>query len=211
MTLRRLVLASVLVVVVGLATSHPAGADCIGPTIEHTVGTVDRSDTIHVVGTGWGDDCYDTGAPPAGVGVLGDPHVGIEIVLVQREVEHVVATGDADADYGFVVDVPIPDELTPGWVAVVARPPEGMPAYDVTKDPVVVSDVAPSAGGPGDDPVTFGPADDAEPTPTVPRETDDDPSIIGTIVVIVVVVALTTAVVVLFSRARQGPTGPRPV
>jgi len=216
--LSRCVLASVIVALVGLADGSPVMADCIGPTIEHTVGTVDRSDTIHIVGSGWGDSCYDTGAPPEGVGVLGQPQTGAEVVLVQRGVEHVVATGDADAEYGFTVDVPIPDELTPGWVAVVARTADGMVAYDATKDPVFVSAVAPAAGDPGDEPVTFGPAeaetpDAATTTSSSPpgASDEDDSSLVGPIVVGVVVVALTVAVVVLFARARQGPIGPRPV
>jgi len=217
---RRVVLASVIVALVGLAAPSPAGADCVGPAFSHPTGPIDRGDTIRIEGTGWGGSCYDTGPPPPGQGVLGLPLDGIEVVLVQDGRHHVVAIGAADADLAFTVDVPVPAALVPGPVEVLVRAPVDIVAFDGTPDPVVVSDVAPSAGDPGADPVTFGGAEAASPdgpattttsSPPPGAADDDDGSLLGPVVVGVVVVALTVAVVVLFARARQGPTGPRPV
>lgn len=115
-------LTAVLVAMVMVAVS-PATADakCAGSMIEHDVGSVDRDGTIHVVGIGWGDDCYDTGEIPPGESVLGRPATDVEVVLVQDGVEDLVATGDADEKYGFTADVPVPDNLKPGPVEVIAR------------------------------------------------------------------------------------------
>jgi hypothetical protein len=205
----RVVLASVIVALVGLADGSAVLASCIGPTIEHTAGRVDRSGVIHVVGSGWGDECDDTGAPPEGVGVLGNPETDIEVVLVQGENPHVVATGDADADYRFVVDVPVPDRLAAGPVTVVARGRDGTVARDATAAPIVVSD-APPVDGDDDDPVTFGRPRRESPDEAALAD-DDGPAVLGLVVVGVAVVGLTTAVVVLLARARRGPTGPRAV
>src|SRR5215218_4330045 len=78
-----------------------AGADCSSPTIEYPAGPVDRSQAITVTGSGFGDNCYDTGPPPPGQGALGRPRDGIEIVITQAGDEHLVAQGGADAEYGF--------------------------------------------------------------------------------------------------------------
>lgn len=150
-----------VVAALALATSPaPAEADCLGPGIERTGGTVDRGGIVQVVGTAWGDNCYDTGPPPSGEGVLGHPLTGIEVYLVQGGVEHLVATGDADDRFGFVVDVAVPDALGPGPVEVVARSARNGRPYVATTRPIVVSDAAPT-GSRADAPVRFG-----EPTQT---------------------------------------------
>jgi len=127
----------------------PAMADCVGPNIEHDAGSVDRDGTVHVVGSTWGDNCYDTGPPPPGESTIGRPVTGIEVLLVQGGVEHLVAMGDADGQFGFVVDVPVPDKLEPGPVKVVARSAMNVNTYNATSEPLVVSERPPS--GEGDD------------------------------------------------------------
>lgn len=161
-----------------VSAQDPVRADCAGPTIEHDAGTVDRDGTVRVVGTTWGDDCDDTGSPPPGESAIGKPVTGIEIVLVQGGVEHLVATGDADEEYGFVVDVPVPDDLAPGPIEVVARTEMNPSTHDATREQLVVSDRPPS-GASDDAPVRFGesePGPDPDPAGRGPagRSPDDD-------------------------------------
>jgi hypothetical protein len=135
-----------------------AGADCLGPTIEYTAGAVDRGQEITVTGTGFGDNCYDTGPPPPGEGTLGRPLADIDVVITQAGVDHVVAEGTADADYGFEVSVVVPSDLEPGEATVQALWDAGAaPASDRTDEPLVISD-APSTGE--DVVATFGPDGD---------------------------------------------------
>lgn len=163
--LRALTVALVAAVAIAISPAT-AEADCLGPGIEHTSGTVDRGGTVHVVGKAWGDNGYDTGPPPPGEGVLGHPLTGIEVYLVQGGVEHLVATGDADDRFGFVVDVAVPDALAPGPVEVVARSERNGRPYVATTKPLVVSEVAPTASR-ADAPVRFGePAQMPEATTT---------------------------------------------
>lgn len=154
MRMLRVVLLLTLPALAVVTSTHAAGADCAGPTITHASGSVDRDGTIHLVGTYWGDNCYDTGPPPEGEGTLGEPATGIKIFLKQGEVEHLVATGNADEDYGFTIDAPVPDDLNPGPVEVVARSAADITPLIATTEPVVISDVAPS-GSSSDEPVSF--------------------------------------------------------
>ena len=69
---------------------------------------------LTITGQYFGDDCLDTGTVPPGVGALGNPLTGLAIVIDQGEREFLVATGSADSDYSFQVDVVVPSELEPG-------------------------------------------------------------------------------------------------
>lgn len=79
-------------------------------------------DQVTVVGQSWGDNCYDTGPPPEGQGVLGVPAEDIEIVFVQGSDQTVVARGAADDDYGFAVEITVPPAAVPGtaWLRASA-------------------------------------------------------------------------------------------
>lgn len=70
----------------GLATPH-AGTDCALPTVTFDPRDTARGQTITVTGRTFGDNCYDSGAPPAGQGVLGRPIDDIEVVLQQASSE----------------------------------------------------------------------------------------------------------------------------
>ncbi|MEO6989871.1 MAG: hypothetical protein ABI239_14635 [Aquihabitans sp.] len=134
----------VLVAVAAVAVSPvKADAKCANYMIEHDIGSVERDGTVHVIGTGWGDNCYDTGEIPPGESVLGRPATEVEVLLIQGDVEHLVATGEADEKYGFTVDVPIPDDLKPGPIEVIARAGDSV-GYVVTTGPLVISDAPPS-------------------------------------------------------------------
>lgn len=132
-----------LIAVVAVAVSPVmADAKCTNKMIEHDIGSVDRDGTINVVGIGWGDNCHDTGEIPPGESVLGRLATDVEVLLIQDGVEHLVATGDADEKYGFTADVPVPDDLNPGPVEVIARSGDSV-GYVVTTDPLVISDAPP--------------------------------------------------------------------
>jgi hypothetical protein len=123
-----------------------AGADCSGPVVDHDAGPVDRGQEITVTGTGFGDNCYDTGPPPAGQGILGEPLRDVEVVIVQGDVEHIVAEGAADDAYELSVDVVVPPELEPGEALVRVRWGGGTTwAVDATEQALEVSD-APATG-----------------------------------------------------------------
>jgi len=145
--------AAFLVLVVG---APPAGADCSGPVIEYDAGPVDRGQAISVSGGGFGDNCYDTGPPPAGEGILGRPLTDIDVVITQAGVDHLVAEGNADDDYEFSVEVAVPADLAPGEARLQVRwGPDAGWAVDRTDQPLVVSDAAAATGG--DEVATFGP------------------------------------------------------
>jgi hypothetical protein len=148
----------VVVLVAGLMSLWAAGAaaaDCAGPTIEHSSGPMDRGSLITVKGTGFGSNCYDTGPPPEGEGIMGKPLQAIEVAFVQGDTDVVVASGSADTNYEFAVDVAVPSTLQPGDVTVVARWGNGAEAANCTLDPLVVSDTAAQPGN--SEVVGFGP------------------------------------------------------
>lgn len=103
----------------------PAGASCIGPSIQSAgLGdgdTMDRGRSLVITGRGWGDNCYDTGIPPGAHGTLGNPDRDIEVAFVQGSRRITVATGNADGDYEFRVRITVPDALEPGPASLVAR------------------------------------------------------------------------------------------
>lgn len=98
----------------------PAAAFCVGPTINRIEPAI-RGEVITIEGGGFGDNCYDTGPPPAGEGGLGVPIPDVELFVAQGDTEVQVASGAADAGYEFSVDVRVPPRLSPGPALVVAR------------------------------------------------------------------------------------------
>jgi hypothetical protein len=153
-----------------------AGADCSGPMIEYAAGPVDRGQDIIVTGRGFGDSCYDTGPPPPGQGAMGRPLDDID-VITQVGVDHLVAEGTADAEYGFEVDVVVPAELEPGEARLQVRWGDGTAwASDRTDQTLVVSQAPSSAGG--DVVATFGP-EAAAPAEAAARPEPDGSSDVG--------------------------------
>lgn len=82
-----------------------------------------------VVGSAWGDNCYDAMDPPLGEGVLGKPIDEIDVYIVQGDREWLVATGAADDEYAFETVVVVPIDLDPGDAVVEARWGAGRVAY----------------------------------------------------------------------------------
>jgi hypothetical protein len=162
----------VLAAAFGLASAAPAAADCAGPTVRHEVGTFDRGSLLTVDGLAFGDNCYDTGPPPAGEGVLGKPRSDITVFVVQGGEEHLVAEGAADGEYLFTVEVLLPAELEPGEADVVVRYAEGVEAYDPDLLPFTVSDAEP-AEPVGPEVATFGPVETEPEVVQVPGEGED--------------------------------------
>lgn len=151
-------IAAMILTAAMLVTMAPmAAASCVGPTLDYEAGPVDRGDTIRVTGIGWGDNCYDTGDPPVGEGVLGTPVSHIEIWIVQDETEHLVAVGSADMSYEFAIDVPVPAALEPGAAEIVPRSRVDDMTLVATTEPVIVSDAAPVESS-LETPVRFGEA-----------------------------------------------------
>ena len=108
-------------ITLGPIGAAPVAADCSGPTLRFAPHDVDRGGTLSVTGSGWGDNCYDTGSPPDGEGVLGNPITGIEILIKQGSKEWLVARGSADDQFGFSIDIRVPTDLTPGEAELTAR------------------------------------------------------------------------------------------
>gem|GEM_PF-4563809 len=102
-------------------TAGSALGSCAGPSFSYEPVQVDRGGTITVRGTAWGSNCYDTGRPPAGQGVLGAPAKGIEVLTIQGDDTFVVATVTAGNDYKFTVKAVVPTEIKPGAARVAAR------------------------------------------------------------------------------------------
>ncbi len=139
---------------VALPTQH-VGAGCAGPTIVHDTGAFAAGDQLDIEGFAFGTNCYDTGPPPEGEGVLGVPVSGIEILLVQGDLVIPVAVGDADGNYEFMVSVTVPSDLEPGEFSILATGPQFGEAWNQTQgvlsfvgsgvvSPAVVVDFAPS-------------------------------------------------------------------
>ena len=152
-----LLAAAAAVVAVGLGAS-PAGADCAGPTVTHDLGTFDRGAAVTVTGIAFGDNCYDTGPPPLGEGVLGKPQSDISVFVVQGGEEHLLAEGAADAEYQFTVEVVLPAALAPGNADVVVRYADGAEAYEPDAALITVSDAEPSDPAAAEV-VSFGPVE----------------------------------------------------
>lgn len=115
-------------VVVGVAVASsivtglpPAAAACVGPRIAVSPRSAAPGAAVTVHGEGFGDNCYDTGSPPPGQGVLGNPLADIEITFVQDSTT-VLATVDADAEYEFTVEVTVPADAAPGPATFTTDP-----------------------------------------------------------------------------------------
>lgn len=175
MTRARSFLALTLLALSGsLLVADPVAADCIGPTIEYDAGEVQPGDTITVRGFGWGDDCYDTGPPPDGEGVLGRPIQDIAIVVEQGPVASLVALGSANDDYELEVEVTLPPSILAGEARVRAFWARGI-VFDATDAPLVVT------GEPPPDlvespPVHFGPGGEEEAAGTMAGAAEDAPA-----------------------------------
>ncbi len=96
------------------ASDHSVDASCATPTVKYKPARIARGGVVTITGQNFGDDCLDTETPPPGVGPLGSPLTGLVIVINQGANEFVVATGSADTDYSFEVDIVVPAELEPG-------------------------------------------------------------------------------------------------
>ena len=140
--------------------------------MQHEVGTFDRGGLLLVEGVAFGDNCYDTGPPPAGEGVLGKPRSDITVFVVQGGEEHLVAEGAADGEYLFTVEVLLPAELEPGEADVVVRYAEGAEAYDPDLLPFTVSGAEP-AEPVGPEVATFGPVETEPEVVQVPGEGEE--------------------------------------
>lgn len=76
-----------------------AGAACIGLYIAYAPSEVALGSDIDVVGLAWGDNCYDTGPPPAGEGPLGRPavwHFSITGTAPVQSSTSIAAVGTSD-------------------------------------------------------------------------------------------------------------------
>lgn len=175
----------------------PAAADCLGPTIRRIEPAV-RGEVITVRGYAFGDNCYDTGPPPAGEGVLGVPVPDVELFVAQGDGEVLVARGAANADYEFSVDIVVPPRLSPGPARVVARwgtDRSAEQALEVLTDP-------PVAEPPGTTPIVpFGSVPDSTVAPSTssvtepaPVSEDDGDGVEGALVGGVLVVVLIGAI-----------------
>ncbi len=110
-----------LVVAGSVSLAPVAQASCVGPTVE---ADLDGDGQLVVTGMYFGTNCYDTGVPPNGHGVLGPPATSITVIVRQGDDEWAVAVGDADADYEFEVKV-VPPPVA-GLVNVEVR--QGVPS-----------------------------------------------------------------------------------
>jgi hypothetical protein len=164
------------IMTVGLVLASPVSADCVAPAITYDGGPVTRGSTIRVVGTAWGDNCYDTGPPPEGEGVLGRPLDDIELFVVQGGTETLVATGAARTDYGFVAEIVVPARLAPGPATISARS-ASTPANEVTI-PLTITSAEPAARR---DRVTrFGPRSPSTTAPTAGSPSPTAPTVTST-------------------------------
>jgi hypothetical protein len=145
--------------------AEAAIADCLGPTVSHDGGDLSHGDQLTVSGIGFGDSCFDTGPPPPGQGSLGMPLHGIEVYLAQEDQLHLVATGNADQDYGWEVPISIPPVLDVGEVEVIVMS-GGSEAFQENSDTIWV--LSERVEGASTTVVTFGPSEVADPEPGRP-------------------------------------------
>ena len=141
---RHRILLTLVALIIGVVVlQEPAGADCAGPTLAFETGEFARGASIAVIGSSFGLECYDTGPPPPGEGLLGPPIQDIEILFVQGDSEWVVATGDAGNDYGFRVDILVPLDAEPGDGRITARFLSDWEPWIQTTEAVTITDAAP--------------------------------------------------------------------
>lgn len=162
-----------------LIPEHSASASCVAPIVKFKPTKVTRGGTVTITGQYLGDDCLDTGTPPQGVGPLGNPLTGLVIVVDQGSNEFVVATGSADGDYTFHVDVVVPSKLEPGEATLSVV---GAGDARLTLSPALVISSAPPVSSPHATEATFGPPttpdtepNGTDPPPVLPAEIPDEP------------------------------------
>jgi hypothetical protein len=212
---------------VPLLSDQLATASCAAPTVKFKPARIARGGVLTITGQYFGDDCLDTGTVPQGVGPLGSPLTGLAIVIDQGEREFLLATGSADSDYAFEVDVVVPSELEPGEASLSiigagdarltitptlvisnAPPVDTAEATVETFGPEVTTDTQP----PGSVPPLILPADipdepvdTSPPLSTVPIEDDTDSSGVQRAISVGVagVVAIGALGFALWSRSRR--------
>ena len=135
--MRRMIGVAVLglsaLLVVGLGGVPDAGADCSGPSIRVNPTGGPGGSTVTVTGQFFGNNCYDTGPPPPGEGVLGVAQSGVVITFTDTAgTTTELTTVDAGPQYNFVVEITVPEGATLGAGRVDAVSPAGNPsAYGV--------------------------------------------------------------------------------
>jgi hypothetical protein len=113
--------AGLLALVAGFALATPSAADCGGPTITVAPTSGPPGAALTITGTGFGDNCYDTGPPPPGEGVLGNPLQDVEIGFIDAAgVRTVLGVVDADDEYEVTLDATVPAGATPGPASIRA-------------------------------------------------------------------------------------------
>lgn len=213
---------------VPVTSDQAAGASCVEPTVTFRPVRIARGSVLTITGQYFGDDCLDTGTIPQGVGPLGEPITGLAIVINQGDREFLVATGSADSDYAFTVDIVIPSALQPGeaslsiigagdarlpiappLVITNAPPADTAEATVVTFGPQLTADTEPPSSVsppilPADIPDE--PLDTAPPLSTVAVDDDTDSSDVQRAISVGVagVVAIGALGFALWSRSRRG-------
>ena len=207
--MRLFALAMIGLVAGGLISASPASASCSTPSMIFTPHDVDRGGEVSVTGTGWGDNCYDTGPPPDGEGVLGRPVQDIDIVVVQGEEEWVVATVDAGDHYGFGTQVVVPQDAAPGDALLLARTSGGFRASN--SDPTLRISAAPAITSPPDRASTPSPST-PESAATTSEGVQDEPereTVAPWLVVAATGAAIATGAWAVVSRLRSTKRHPR--
>ena len=184
-----------------VTAAPPAAADCSGPTVESAPAEVGRGGELTVVGSSFGDNCYDTGPPPDGEGFLGVPQSDVQVLVIQGGEEILVAKGDADEGYGFEVTVVVPAALEPGPAQLVARLASGADVLPFTDDGLTISDAAPVEGA-EESVATFGGADPEELTDVTEADAGSDSSL-PLIGLVLLVAALAACVLYPLRVARR--------
>lgn len=216
------------VLVVGAPSGDPPViASCPAPTVTFRPARVARGAELTITGKYFGDNCFDTGTVPPDVGPLGVPLTGLAIVIDQGSNEFVLATGSADSDYQFRVDVVIPSTLEPGEAVInilgsgdarltIDPPLQISTAAPISADATVATfglAPPPDTVPPGTDPPSVLPADipdhDAVTTPPLSTaavvddsSTDDQQRAIA--VGVAVAVAIGALGFALWTRSRRG-------
>ena len=199
-----------LVLAASLLTGvRTARADCIGPTFSHSGGDVAHGELVTVTGIIWsiysfpsstfGDNCYDTGPPPPGEGSLGLPLTGIEVYMEQGGSLHLVAVGNANQDYVWEVQVPIPSVLDVGDARVVVMH-NGLESFN--ENPAEMWVTSDRKADALIEPMTFGPVVVEQP------EAGPDAGFAGTnwtpVIALVATTITIAAVLVLVRRRSMG-------
>ena len=190
---------TLVAIALSMGLAGVASADCQGPTIAYSGGEVAHGDVITVTGTGFGDNCYDTGPPPPGEGALGRPLGGVEVYIEQGGDRHLVAVGGSEADYSWEVDITVPEVLDLGEARITARAEGGFSAFIESERPLDIASEAVEGGTV--DVVEFPTVGDAEVPASEPAQTETDWS---PVVWLASGMLLIAVVAVTMSRGRFG-------